>query len=487
MLAACVLGTAGSGLLALASNLPASPYGPHAGGLWPLAATGASPSWEGPVVPGWAQPANYGFAVSPARLLVTLAAVGGVVLLAVAWFTLWRRCRERPELTLGGLWWVLAAWAAPLLLAAPFASQDVWSYGAQGKLLASGFGASQTPHALGHSVWLSGVDPQYVTAPSAYGPGALDLSRLFVVVSGGHPWVAAELWRLTIVAALGVCAWAVERAVSARGGVGTAAAVAGVANPGVLVIFVAGVHNDAVMIGLVVAGIALVVARRPGWALFLCALAVTVKAPAALAVVAVGWWGWERGWAARAATVVVGVLATVALLAVTGMPAGGGFAWLHATSTERVNSIFSLPYILFGVHSKGPADAVEVCGIVLALALVLCTRRRERWVAALAAGLVLMAVTAVHPQPWYLLWALPVLACALPQDRRWRAAVVILCALTAWSELPLGGPAWGGPVWFVGLMALLSVTVASGRRWTVPGRLKQAVAVRAPVPEETTV
>ncbi len=34
----------------------------------------------------------------------------------------------------------MAAWAAPLLLAAPFASQDVWVYVAQGKLVASGFG-----------------------------------------------------------------------------------------------------------------------------------------------------------------------------------------------------------------------------------------------------------------------------------------------------------------------------------------------------------
>ena len=41
------------------------------------------------------------------------------------------------------LWWVAAAWVAPLLLAAPFASQDVWVYVAQGKLVASGFGSDQ--------------------------------------------------------------------------------------------------------------------------------------------------------------------------------------------------------------------------------------------------------------------------------------------------------------------------------------------------------
>src|SRR5580658_8145540 len=65
-----VLGAAGSALLALASDLPASPFGPRAGGLWPFAGAGAAPSWEGPATAAWAQPANRGPGVPSAHLLV---------------------------------------------------------------------------------------------------------------------------------------------------------------------------------------------------------------------------------------------------------------------------------------------------------------------------------------------------------------------------------------------------------------------------------
>ena len=49
-----MVGAAGSALLALASDLPASPFGPHAGGVWPFADSGAARTWEGPSVPAWA-------------------------------------------------------------------------------------------------------------------------------------------------------------------------------------------------------------------------------------------------------------------------------------------------------------------------------------------------------------------------------------------------------------------------------------------------
>src|SRR5580704_4653454 len=148
-----VLGAAGSALLALASDLPASPFGPHAGGLWPFAASGVAPKWEGSAVPGWAGPANRGPAVPSGHLLVVAVALVGVALLWVAWLRLWRAVRADPAFPVRGWWWVVGAWTAPLLFAAPFASQDAWIYAAQGKLVASGYGSMSPAHLLGHSVW----------------------------------------------------------------------------------------------------------------------------------------------------------------------------------------------------------------------------------------------------------------------------------------------------------------------------------------------
>jgi hypothetical protein len=441
----------GASLLALASDLPASPYGPHAGGIWPLAASGRAPSWEGAAGPAWAGPANSGPGVTSAHQLVLGAAVVGVVLLGVAWLTLWRVVRSHPALGCRRLWWVLAAWTAPLLLAAPFASQDVWVYVAQGKLVASGMSGSNPIHLLGyHSVWLSAVDPRYLTGPSIYGPGAVDLSSLFAQVSGGHPWIAVEGWRVAVIGSLVLCAWGVARAAAVRGINPAEAVIAGVANPGVLIVFVAGIHNDALMISLVVAGVALAVAKRPWWALCLAALAVTVKAPAALAVLTLAWWSWRNSWSRRLVSLLGGIGLTLAALVIAGLASGGnGFSWLRSASQATVASSLSL-LSLGGTTSSSLANDIQLAGIVVAIAIVLVLPRKASWVGALALGFGVMAVCATNPQPWYVLWALPLLACTGCDARLRRAAIAVLCAMAAWSVLP-----FGNLVWFAGIAALL--------------------------------
>ncbi len=459
VLGTAVLGSAGSALLALASDLPASPFGPHSGGLWPFAGAGAAPSWEGPATPSWTEPANSGPAVPPAHLLVLAAALVGVVLLAIAWLGLWRAVRADRGLGFRNLWCVVVAWTAPLFFAAPFASQDVWVYAAQGKVVASGLGSASPLHLLGHSVWLSGVDPKYLTGPSIYGPGANDLSALFAAVSGGHPWIAVECWRLAVIAALVLCSWGVARVAAVRAANPVEAVIAGVANPGVLVIFVAGIHNDAVMIGLIVAGIALAMTNRPWWALGVAALAVTVKAPAALAVLAIAWWSWKGAWRPRAMAMVAALTLTVGMLVVAGVGSGGGFTWLKSASIGTVASSFSV-LLPLGMTSAAAVSAVQLVGILAAVVLVLTVPRGKGWVGALAVGLAAMALCAANPQPWYLLWALPIVACTLGNSGVQRAAILILCAMTAWSELP-----FGVLVWFTGIIALAVLWYRWRRSW----------------------
>ena len=456
-----VLGAGGSALLALASDLPASPFGPKAG-AWPFAASGAARAWEGPALPGWAAPANAGPGVPSGHLLLLAAVLLGVALLGVAWFRLWRSVRADPGLGFANLWWVLAAWTAPLLFAAPFASQDAWAYAAQGKAVASGLSAASPLRLLGaHSVWLSGVDPRYRTVPSVYGPGANDLSALFAIVSGGHPWIAVEGWRLAVVGSLVLCGWGVAQIAAAHGGNPVEAVIAGVANPAVLIVFVAGVHNDAVMIGLVVAAIGLAVTRRPWWALGLAALAVSIKAPAALGVVAVAWWCWKGSWHRQALAFGAGVAATVAVLAVAGLPSGGGFSWLSPTLTGNIASTFSILRVA-RVTAPGTVNLVQALGIVVALGLVLAVARGRSWVGALAIAFAVMALSAAHPQPWYLLWVVPLVACTFVDGGVQRSALVVLCAMVGASVLP-----FGPLVWFAGFIALAVIALRWRRSWQV--------------------
>jgi hypothetical protein len=467
LVGSAALGAIGSCFLALASDLPASPYGPHAGGIWPLAATGRAPGWEGPAVPSWAGPANSGPGITPGHLLALAAAVAGLVLLGLAWLSLWRAVRSDATLQWRRLWWVVAAWTVPLLLAAPFASQDVWVYVAQGKLVVSGLGAANPVHLLGrHSPWVSAVDPRYLTGPSIYGPGAVDLSALFAKGAGGHPWIAVEAWRVAVIASLGLCAWGVARAAAVRGINPAEAVVAGVTNPAVLLVFVAGIHNDALMISLIVAGVGLALAGRPWWALSLAALAVTVKAPAALAVLAIAWWCWRGSWHRRLASLVGGLALTLGALLVAGLACGGdGFSWLRSASQATVASSFSL-LNLAGSTSSTLANAIQLGGIVMALAIVILLPRRASWVGALALGFGVMAVCATNPQPWYVLWALPLLACTGCEARLRHAAICILCAMAAWSVLPLGNV-----VWFAGL---------AGLTWTLARWEHQRQDIRSP-------
>ena len=447
---AAVMGAGGSALLALASDLPASPYGPHAGRVWPFAASGPAPNWEGPVLPTWAGPANSGPGVGSGHVLLLGLAVVGLLLLGLAWLSLWRTVRTETRPAWRGVAWVVAAWTVPLLLAAPFASQDVWVYVAQGKLLVSGFSAASPIHLLGrHSIWVAAVDPKYLTGPSIYGPGAVDISALLAKGSGGHPWIAAEGWRLTVVASLVLCAWGVARAASARGINPAEAVVAGVANPAVLVVFVAGIHNDAVMISLVAAGVALAVTKRPWWALCLAALALTVKAPAALAVLAIAWWCWQGSWRRRAVYLMGGLGLTLTWLILGGLVSGGGgFSWLRSASKATVASSFSLLH-LAGSTSSSLANLVQLAAIIGAVGIVLVLPRRASWIGALAVAFGVMAVCATNPQPWYVVWALPLLACTGCDPRLRRAGICVLCAMVTWSVLP-----FGNLIWFAGIAAL---------------------------------
>ena len=62
-----------------------------------------------------------------------------------------------------------------------------------------------------------------------------------------------------------------------------------VLNPVTILHLVGGAHNDALMLGLLMAGLAVARRGRPVAGIVLCALAAAVKVPAALGVLYIGW------------------------------------------------------------------------------------------------------------------------------------------------------------------------------------------------------
>src|SRR5262249_23009940 len=142
------------------------------------------------------------------------------------------------------------------------------------------------PSVLGGPI-AGNVPELWADSPAPYGPVAVAATPLVGGVTGEHPTGGAGLgMRLLGPLRLRLIVWGIRRLASGwaaergTGLAGTGALWAAVLNPLALVHLVGGAHNEALMIGLMVAG--LVAFRRGHWVLgtFLLAAAVLVKVPA---------------------------------------------------------------------------------------------------------------------------------------------------------------------------------------------------------------
>jgi len=365
-------------------------------------------------------------------------------------------------LLLGGAWWLLRErflqasllWAAPLLLAPPMFSRDAYAYAGQGLLVAEG----RDPYSVGpgvlSGVLVSGVDDAWIDTPSPYGPLWLWLAGGVVRLTGERLLPALLGMRLLAVLGLALAGWALHWMGGERG------LWLGVANPLVLLHLVAGAHNEALMIGLMLAGLA-VRSRSLALAAVLITLGALVKLPA-VAVLAFVVMAVPGGWGARSrAAGIVGVSAAVTAVVVS-LGTGLGWGWLTTLAAGRARlSLFSVTTGL-GTLLPGGDAALEV---VLALGLLVGAGlaawllwRTPSLGPVRATGLALLAVALLLPvvQPWYVLWAVLPLAAVL--RGRQAAAVGALCLVLTLLVAPSGRNVIRPPLY--GLPSLLAVAAA---------------------------
>ncbi|WP_431883430.1 polyprenol phosphomannose-dependent alpha 1,6 mannosyltransferase MptB [Micromonospora gifhornensis] len=175
-----------------------------------------------------------------------------------------------------GAWWALRGgapsaawayrtaglWALPLLVSAPLGSRDVYSYACQGWVYADGGDPYATGVAAAGCPWLDAVAPVWRDTAAPYGPFFVLLGALAVVLGGGLVGTVALL-RVLAVAGLLVAALCLPGLARAAGVPTRRATWLVLACPLVGVHLVAGAHNDAVMLGLLLPGLLLLV-RPPG-------------------------------------------------------------------------------------------------------------------------------------------------------------------------------------------------------------------------------
>jgi hypothetical protein len=415
------------------------------------------------------------------RWLSLALVICGLGLLSAAWWRLGRIAdlmRTSSVLKLAGLWCV------PLLLAPPLFSRDLYAYVGQGHLVSQGFDPYEVGPVAAPSPLILGMDPVWLWSPSPYGPVFLGLAARVTAITGEHPLLAVLSMRLLAVAGLALVAWALPRLARAHGRSPQRALWLGLANPLVLMHGVGGGHNDALMIGLLIAGLAVLQTTafrgHTAVAAALVTLAVLVKVPAIAALaffpLAVHGSRMER---LRAAVIAActAVVTAVTATAVSGLSWG----WLHQLDAGRARlSLFSpvtgvgvaLGWVLehLGlVDSIGRTlDVVLALGIILAAGLALLLLARAPQVGAVRAlGLTLVAVVILGPvvQPWYLLWGIVLLAAVVGERAHYALAAlsIALClALMPNGKSIIRPPFYGAPI--IAAVGLAVVEVRRAKR-----------------------
>ncbi|MFB7407839.1 polyprenol phosphomannose-dependent alpha 1,6 mannosyltransferase MptB [Streptomyces sp. NPDC056202] len=438
-----------------------------------------------PVRGGWGLWEPRGSAVTLAGALLAYL---GLTVLVAAW---WRYGVLLARGVRDGVLTTLAWWTAPLLLAPPLYSKDVYSYIAQGAMVLEGhdvYGGGPSvlgPGDLGADAAAS-VGGHWTDTPAPYGPAFLVLAQLVVRLTGGEIVPAVLGMRLLALGALALIVWAVRGLGGGRGGPDGALWLAAL-NPLLLIHVVGGMHNDGLMIGLMLAGVLLAVRGRWVLGCVLVGLAMMVKSPAAVALLFIGVTVARRDGGARglAKGLVLPGLVAGAVAAVATVLAGTGFGWLRTQSVAgtihtalSVSSDLGLGLgLLLGDDPDPVKAAVQNLGLLAAVVLILVLAWRA-WRGALdpvlGLGLSLVALVALSPmvQPWYLLWGTAVVAAVAWRERAGQLLAVLSAALVYETALD-GRTPWYG---FVVAGAVLLAGLVWMRREPWPGARERAGA-----------
>jgi len=236
------------------------------------------------------------------------------------------------------------------------------------------------------------------------------------------------------------------------------AVLIGAGSPLVLLSLVAGDHNDALMAGLLVAGLA--VAKRFGTVpgVVLCALAAGVKSPALLGVLFLGWvWPGPDAPVRRRVwhTVAAGLIA-LGTMEVVSLVTSTGWGWIRTSTTADAaftgvtpinvvaRAISILSHALF---VPVPLLAVRPVLIVLGLLVAVSVGYRlllrapcDGVVRCLGLTLLVLALLGPIVWSWYVTWGVLVLAPAAVG--RLRTAVIAVSTFWAFAGLTSAHGIW---------------------------------------------
>ena len=381
----------------------------------------------------------------------------GAVMMALAWLMLGRFALGSRRMSRSQLDRTLLLWALPVLIAPPMYSKDVYSYLAQSQIARLGLDPYRVGPATGlglDHVFTLSVPSLWRETPAPYGPLFLWIGQGISALTGENIVAAVLCHRLVVLVGVGLIVWATPRLARRCGVAEVSALWLGACNPLLFMHLVAGIHNEALMLGLMLAGTEFALRgvdaagplRWPTWpavwgswypgamlgvGTVLITMSSQVKLPSLLALgfVAVGL-AYRWGGTVKAFLVAGGSLTalSLAVMALIGWASGLGFGWLFTLGTANVvRSWMSPPTLLalgtgqvgillgLGDHTTAVLALTRGIGVIMIAILVtwlLLAVLRGRLHPVGGLGVALGATVLLFPvvQPWYLLWAIIPLA-----------------------------------------------------------------------------
>ncbi len=423
--------------VSIGASLPSSPFKLEMPGVWffGVPSSGGASRWG---------------------VYFVLAAVyGGLLLFMRVWWGMTRLYSRCPGVAFKKMMWVFALWSLPMLVIAPLFSRDAYSYAAQGEMVSHHMNPYlYGPFELGNNSYTTPVDSLWGNAPAPYGPLFLQLDGLFARITFHNELATIVLLRLLAFAGVLLIAACVPRLARLYHRDGAELFTLMVLNPVTIFHLIGGAHNDALMLGLLVAGLTAAKEKRPIIGIVLCALATAIKAPAALGMLYVGWsWlGPQASVRDRIRPVVTAGLIGVGVLGFFSYVSGLGWGWVGILGSPGVVRSWTAPTMSLALVVTGIAHFVHIgvgLGGVLSLTRffgllaagvsgvwLLFNSDRIGTLKALGITLLLFVVLGPVVQPWYLSWGLILLApVALG---RLRSLIIGLSMVTAFIELPGG-------------------------------------------------
>lgn len=359
-------------------------------------------------------------------IISTLMLTLGAMILLRSWLRLGQRLKGWGAGSVATVTKAIILWGAPLALAVPIYSRDVYAYTGQGRLMAE----SMNPYTTGISAlnnwFMLGTDPSWAENRTPYGPLFLWLSRWVVAITGAQPDFSVLLFRMIACVGVALCVIYLPKLAQLHGINGARALWLTAANPLFLISFIASAHNDALMVGLAVAGTYYAAIKRPILGIVLITASIAVKPITVVLLPFIGllWAGSQAGWTRRVWCWIGTAAVSLGLLFLAGLPHGLGFGWTWAIldgtpgytgyspsgfGGQVVGHVFNF----FGLDGSAAEDIfrkiLTMLSILIAAYLVFFGDP-QRVVRRM--GLAFAAVVLLAPiiQPWYLLWFLPFLA-----------------------------------------------------------------------------